>query len=323
MLFEKVEVPPQFEPFLLIQDSLQLLESHSISEVVNRLENLIPEKHYQTLANEICYIPAIRPFLIDKICDFCIELSPKLGNDFKKCMKISLQFHCIPLMFRLMNKGYFTIDEIASDLIKSGSIRILVFVPAFETSGIDASFQIHNDYSHLKLNDNKCIKEVSEYGWEKESIGWMIKYDDEDMLLQKSSSPSFNWKEKIVWSPFEWSFQPFSKQILAVAAHFGSLKCFKQILLHIDQISQPIFLSSISGGNNEIIHICSSSINDSFGIYSASLQYRRYELFDWLISKYPQFNMNSPECIFLMNLRAFFYVYKMYDIGSTDNVLFE
>ncbi|OHT08525.1 hypothetical protein TRFO_22955 [Tritrichomonas foetus] len=74
---------------------------------------------------------------------------------------------------------------------------------------------------------------------------------------------------------------------IACAAFFGSIKCFKYLLMNGSRLELSIESFAVSGGNLEIIHICQQhGYNHFSGTMFSCIKYHRYDIFEWIIQNF-------------------------------------
>ena len=91
----------------------------------------------------------------------------------------------------------------------------------------------------------------------------------------------------IKWSDFEIPCLNKNPNLLNVSAFYGSINCFRYLILNGETINPLTFENSVCGGNLDIIHIHDSlqnqlSYSNEFLILAA--KYRRNEIMDWIWS---------------------------------------
>ena len=76
--------------------------------------------------------------------------------------------------------------------------------------------------------------------------------------------------------------QRFDANLIEVSALFGSIKCFKYLMMNEYYINEDTCRFAVSGGNIEIIHLCEQrGLQFEDCLFFTSL-YHRFELFEWL-----------------------------------------
>ena len=100
---------------------------------------------------------------------------------------------------------------------------------------------------------------------------------------------------------------------------FGSLKCFKYLLLNKCKITKETLKYSITGGNQEIINIIKEKNNKFEDSLETSVDYHRYELTNWLNENYKCKPVSLPKCIWYYNIHAFIYFLEHgHSLDETD-----
>ena len=114
-------------------------------------------------------------------------------------------------------------------------------------------------------------------------------------------------------------FQKIKVRRVDVAALFGSVKCFKYLMLNGDEIDGGICKFAISGGNNEIVHLCEQHGLQFVDCLSFSVQYHRFELYEWLNTHFEYkdiildgflCHINEPLFYFTINNRSDIKLFK-------------
>jgi len=58
------------------------------------------------------------------------------------------------------------------------------------------------------------------------------------------------------WSPFEWSFKPEYLDLISFAGFFGSIKCFKHLLMKGFEINDNVLSMVVCSGCFDLFHLC-------------------------------------------------------------------
>ena len=107
--------------------------------------------------------------------------------------------------------------------------------------------------------------------------------------------------------------------LIDVCCFFGSLKCFKYLLLNKCEITEFTLKSSIAGGNQEIINILKERQYSFEECLETSVKYHRYELINWLNENYKCKQFPLTRCIEYYNIDAFLYFLEHgYSLDETD-----
>lgn len=143
---------------------------------------------------------------------------------------------------------------------------------------------------HIKKQDWSQFKEKIDIGFNPDLCACAIRKDNVDELT--SENKTFDYDRRVRPSVYE--REPTLQNnptLIQVAAYYGSIKCFKYLLLNranllfTDFANNDIMFFAIAGGNIEILRLLEQNkINFSNdGIYA--IKFHRYALFDWLITQ--------------------------------------
>lgn len=120
----------------------------------------------------------------------------------------------------------------------------------------------------------------------------LIKDDKIDELQDFISKNNYDIEKKIQPSSFEIHKQLQNAKPIEYAAFFGSINCFKFLLMKVNNINYSNLLEfAVSGGNIDIIHIIENESHDEkiksnqYLLYLAIL-YMKNDLIDYLIHSY-------------------------------------
>ena len=137
--------------------------------------------------------------------------------------------------------------------------------------------------------------------------------DDIDELQHIVASQSFNVSETLIsiygFFRLEDCF-PADEPILTLldeAALFGSVKCFKYLLLNGVEISKDTCCYAIAGGNNEIVHLCEQKGMKFEHCLINAIKYHRFDLFEWLILHFSNDRIDVASCFEYCNEPAIYY----------------
>jgi len=246
------------------------------------------------LIREICTLPLIRPNLIDyvvKLCVSCVN-NEELFRILKPCLLKSSFRICPILCYRLLKEGLFNANDVLELVENDKSVVSFCIFLELNPKFIDQINVFFNSkllpftYQDLFDNDGKGLSQLRDYGFLADSPGYFLKYDIEEVLnnyFLLHDSKSFS---KVAWSPFEWSIEPISLSPLSVSAHYGSIKCFKQLLLRNHLIEPSVLVSSMAGNCFEIIHLCSAKTVLGYNCLIEASKHYQSDVFDWVYSSF-------------------------------------
>ena len=88
---------------------------------------------------------------------------------------------------------------------------------------------------------------------------------------------------------------------LQIAALFGSVKCFRFLLINGEEIKAKTCEYAIIGGNYEIVHLCEQNGLKFEKCLNVSVQFHRFDLFEWLNNHFNYDKILLDECILYYN----------------------
>jgi len=199
--------------------------------------------------DRIIELPKIRPHKLERAVRLSTEYC-KLADFRRKLLEKSIE--CPILIYQLYKRGVLVFGEI-KPFLRNGNTFLIRYYFRKEIEdfysfiknkskpyGIDESF----------FENENDMDQLIEYGFLPSSIEYCLKYDVIDSLLNMD----FNQKAK--WSPFEWSNKPEYLDLLSFSGFFGSIKCFKHLLMKGLEINENVLSMVVCGGCFDLFHIC-------------------------------------------------------------------
>ena len=220
--------------------------------------------------DRISVFPKIRPLSLDKI----IPISKKYCGNPEFRLKLLMKYYFCPvLIYKLFKEGVYSIEDIKPIFQNDDSYIFCHYfkkeIGNFENF-IKRKPQPLN--SHTIPRNDEDLEQLINTGFLPSSIEYCLKYDD-IQYLEKINGPI---KKFLKWSPFEWSYTPephVLRDLLSFSAFFGSIKCFKYLLMNKYDINSTTIESAICGGSFDIFNMCLKTVSDNC-IYYASYFYR-------------------------------------------------
>jgi len=199
--------------------------------------------------DRIIELPKIRPHKLEKAVSLAIKYSQL--DDFRQKL-LEKPYKCPSLIYQLHKKGVFVFEEI-EPFLRNKQSRIICYY--FRKYIIDFENFVQNMY--ISCGDNRSffensneIDQLIEYGFLPSSIEYCLKYDVVDDLFG-----FINLKLEAKWSPFEWSLKPKYLDLLSFAGFFGSIKCFKYLLLNGFEFNDRVISMVVCSGDFDILHL--------------------------------------------------------------------
>ena len=144
-------------------------------------------------------------------------------------------------------------------------------------------FHIGLDFQILFSNEPENLKSLIKHGFSKGSLGYSLKYDDLNGLKDLYNDSKTVIDSLVSWTNFEWSYYPKNPTSLIVSAHFGSIKCFKFLILNKAKISPSVVPQAIYSGWFELIHINQEYFNSNFKWLKFASEFFQERIFDWIV----------------------------------------
>jgi len=243
------------------------------------------------LLNIFCMYPKLRPLHLENFVLFCSHYLRE--ESFRKIVLEKVFIVCPTLIHRLYRINGFTKEEIKESLEFHRRKFLCLFFKndievdysGFSKSDAHYSDDPELDYSVFSENDahysddpeldysvfsendahysdDPELDSLIQFGFHKSSIEFCLKYDlfegIESMIMNNLS------KRVCEWSPFEWSEKPKSLDFLSFCGFFGSLKCFRVLLISGFAINDQVVCSVVCSGSMDLFN----SISDIQTYYS-------------------------------------------------------
>ena len=202
--------------------------------------------------DRIIMLPKIRPHQLERAVRMSIQYCQNV--DFRRRILEKIN-ECPVLIYQLFRRGVFSFEEIKPLLINRNTILLCYY---FRNQINDFGSFIHgksklNDIYECILNNENNIEQLIEYGFLPSSVEYCLKYDAIDHLVKFDIL-----NKEAKWSPFEWSFKPKSLYLLSFSGFFGSIKCFKYLLMKGFDINIDVISMIICSGCLGLFHLCQS-----------------------------------------------------------------
>ena len=296
---EDVPIPNELYPSHFIYLNLEKINQENYEFIYNEIinfSNLSNNHKINVLSSAITYLSTIRPFQTLIFTLFC-ELFLKNENFPKEFQSVLIQklLKSNPkLLYNLIIKDIIKFDLIKDFLRRSLNIVNIFyfnsFLPNFEKE-IEFFIKNSNDeiivqkYLSILKNNPIEFQELIDFGWEKKSLGYILKYDIIEELLILTENSNFNFNQMITWSPFEIYPAPNSKKMITICAYFGSINCFKFLFLNGHNDFYDVIKYAVSGGNLEIIRLLYDVDQQVQTCLFQCARFHHYDVFNWFIDK--------------------------------------
>jgi len=289
-------------------ESNSVLFSHFVDLIVlfGTCHNFVTEM----VSYIVFYVIQHKDTEIIKLKDLFLSLVLKPRPQYSSPSRIIL-FHMLRFLY---DKGVYTIDEIfdfitlfrkspQTALAYNDYLKLVLFFSKEiknTNSGITEyilkmfdhliSTRFGNQYlGTLLSSESSELEEQIKYGCTKNSILFFTKYDEVDYLQELSAQPEFDIMSQIKSSDFE-SNQFFNGYfyLINVAAIFGSIKCFRFLLMSISNhktlLNSSLLIHSIAGGNIDVLRMCHQecTFKDHTNILMSAALACQLDVFSWI-----------------------------------------
>lgn len=151
-------------------------------------------------------------------------------------------------------------------------------------------YNVFTNFDKYRENDWKFLREHREFEYHESSASYFIANDMIDELQNLISHSKIDLNSRDSPSSYEWrTFLQKCPTYLQIAAFFGSIRCFKYLLLNGARLDNNDFEGktivhfAVAGGNNEIIRIL-HQMNISFsGTLQVAALFHRNDVFNWIL----------------------------------------
>jgi len=200
--------------------------------------------------DRIVMLPKIRPHQLVKAVGLSVEYS-KLADFRRKLLEKS--YECPVLIYQLYKRGILVFEEIEPILKNRDTFLLCCYfrkeIKDYE-SFIESKYKPYGFDESFFENEND-IDQLIEYGFLQSSIEYCLKYDVIDDLAFRD-----NINQETRWSLFEWSNKPEYLDLLSFAGFYGSIKCFKHLLMKGFEINENVLSMVVSAGCFDLFHLC-------------------------------------------------------------------
>jgi len=234
---------------------------------------------------QLIKLPSFRPFKLYQI----VNLIKSYCNNFEFKEKLILKsiIECPVVIYRLYKLNVIKFHEIEPHLNQEKAF-IACFYFQKHIEEFDSIIRLKskkNQYIASLISTNDPIDLMIEYGFAPSTIEYCLKYDDIGTFQNLFTDLKSYKLQETKWSPFEWSRMPPSNNLLQFSSLFGSIKCFKMLLLNGFIINDDVLRCSACSGNFDLIHLCLESSNNPSVIIASASEFYHMKILRFLIEK--------------------------------------
>jgi len=269
------------------------------------------------LINKIIFFIGIRPL---KIEDYCISIAKINNFAFKNSVIEFGNRKCPKLLFELFKIGWISMDEIEREILKYPTILCQMYFydihKIFSQENYDY-WGVSEFYEEKYVCAPDDHKDYKSFGFPRNSVQYAIKYDEIDEFKNHCTVTGFDMDQELESNPFEWSEINRFLSLLAFSAHFGSIKCFKFLIMSGVEPIENDLDSVVFSGNLDIFHVYISEDEEELTrALPFSVNYFHFELFEWIYSRIPIKNIDISE---LYQSRNYEIINKLIEDGVDIN----
>jgi len=242
----------------------------------------------------IVIFPLIRPLQLEKVVRLCHYYCK--NPDFRQCLLLKME-KCPVLIYKLFKNGIFTFGEIEPVLMNHDNY-ILYYYFRREINDFDNFIHQHikpNDIDEEFLKNDNDIDQMICYGFLPSSVEYCLKYDDIVVFRNINILDRMN----VIWSPFEWSAKPNSYDLLSVSCFYGSVQCFKFLLMNGYNINDNVRSDMVFSGSHTIFQLCNVNNHVGFEMMCNASKYFRLSTLDYFIEYGADINAKNSNINFL------------------------
>ena len=259
--------------------------NESVESIMNLIDNNYPYSFYLLLSQIIFSSFASRAKSSDTCLRFVKAIETREANN--KMFEIFTHY----LLGLSSQESFYLLSEmIEQNLIDPKTVRNIesfYFAPYKTNHEIDwkSSFplSIQLNFNELSKDNWSLHKKYVHEGVNHLEIAKIIRNDDIQKLQEISSKADFDFNQGVVPSLYE-IFSFINKRNISLidyAAFFGSIKCFKFLMLNGSDLKNT-GKYAIAGGNLEIIHLCEQNDSSFEESYEAAVEFHQNDVFHYL-----------------------------------------
>ena len=244
-------------------------------------------------------LPRFRPHQLERAVRLSVDYCQ---NKVFKQKLLEKSIECPVMIFRLYKRGFFVFEEIEPCLRDRNSYLFCYYFRQ-EINHFESFIQnkrIPNDFEDEFLESPGHLEQLIEFGFLPSSIEYCLKYDDIDVLRDMTIS-----NEKCAkWSLFEWSCKPKYLDLLSFSGYFGSIKCFKQLILNKYEISNEVISMVVCSGCFDLFHLCQRSQIYTKESLFVAVEYCQLHLLAFMIENGADINIKNDNSSTLLHYSA-------------------
>jgi len=249
--------------------------------------------------DRIIMLPQIRPHKLEMAVRLSIDYCQI--SDFRLRMVEKIE-KCPVLIYRLFKRGILSFEEIKPFLNKECTF-LLGYYFRKEIDDFDNYISEKSmpwSYERSLFQNENDIDQLIEYGFLPSSIEYCLKYDDVDNLLHFNNLQIM---KKI--SPFEWSLKE-NLDILSFSGYFGSIKCFRHLLMKGFKINNGVISKVVCSGCFDLFHLCQGQQSLTIDCVFSASQFCHLTMLTFMIENGVDINQKGSHVEFVYFVQLLF-----------------
>jgi hypothetical protein len=303
LLISEVDIPRPFRLAVSLQTFIDQNSEEMLPKIIEFIRKQIPED-LQDVILALSDFHNRRPLKQDLIAKVIAEISHFSSKPLSPSeMIISHPF----LAFKLVRLGIFKRDDVSRYFDRKKFFAFLICPSKLNENEVHVAFR--SDFK--TMGKSFPIEEIGCHGYAKNSVQFLLKYDLFEDFGFLAIDLNFNIFRDRYISPFDLptKSEVEKESLLTIAAFYGSIRCFKFLVLNEMRMDQRTCKWSIKGGNCEIISICENEHGDFQQCLPIAVSYLRNTIADWLLQTVDHPGFSFKECIESFNVPAFFFLF--------------
>jgi len=263
-------------------------------------QNEIIIEDMEFCVDRIVVFPKIRPHKLEKVVNLSMKYC-QIEEFRQKILEKSIK--CPVLIYHLYKRGILDFGEIEPFISNEESL-LLCYYFRKEINEFEKFIQdkyAPYDYDDSFLENQSDIDQLIEYGFSPSSIEYCLKYDVIDDLIRFNQL-----NHEVKWSPFEWSSKPEYHDLLSVSGFFGSINCFKYLLMKGFEINDKVTSMVVCGGSLDLYHLCQGQKLIKPNLACMASEFFHLPLLVFMIENGADMNSNTEDVYFFCFMRLLF-----------------
>jgi len=242
--------------------------------------------------DKITHLPRYRPFLLNNVIKLCEEY---IQNPLFKSKLLTMSLKLCPvIIYRLFMRGIYLFDEIFEELDTFHRTACFYFRELIPMDHkLYHKMQKSPDFALINTENNKTVEMMIEYGFLPGTIEYSLKYDDIECLTRHSSSFNISNGIKAQWCIFEWAEMPRFLDFLSFAGYYGSIQCFKYLLINGFEINSCVSQNVACGGCFDLVHMCLKFDHDDSQMIRMASHFCRFSILKYFVENGADININN------------------------------